>query len=42
MQDAEDVFRFMGRVKLYEGSGRLKFDDQPNPAPFPSAVAIFK
>ena len=22
--------------------GRLKFDDQPNPAPFPSAVAIFK
>ncbi len=22
--------------------GRLKFDDQPNPAPFPSAIVIFK
>jgi site-specific DNA-methyltransferase (adenine-specific) len=22
--------------------GRLKFDDQPNPAPFPSAIIIFK
>lgn len=21
--------------------GRLKFDDQPNPAPFPSAIVIF-
>lgn len=22
--------------------GRLKFDDQPNPAPFPSAIVIFR
>lgn len=22
--------------------GRLKFDDQPNPAPFPSAIIVFK
>jgi len=22
--------------------GRLKFDDQPNPAPFPSAVVVFR
>lgn len=22
--------------------GRLKFDDQPNPAPFPSAIIIFR
>jgi hypothetical protein len=22
--------------------GRLKFDDQPNPAPFPSAIVVFK
>ena len=22
--------------------GRLKFDDQANPAPFPSAIVIFK
>jgi len=22
--------------------GRLKFDDQPNPAPFPSCLVIFR
>ena len=22
--------------------GRLKFDDQPNPAPFPSAIVVFR